>query len=123
MRPDCGSGNTSHQSAEAERVFDEALATKRDRPASSDAIRAQFDLALTAPSSRGSGLALREYDRVLDLSSKLQPGQRLGVAGRALDDLHLRMTEGWKFRPERKIGAGRRREARTGRFFRGRDEP
>jgi tetratricopeptide (TPR) repeat protein len=89
--------------AEAERYFVDALSTKKENPNSSDAICVQFNLALTALSSGRIGLALREYDRVLELAGKLQRALHRGVVGRAREDLEQLMLDRPQFTEERYV--------------------
>jgi hypothetical protein len=65
----------------------EALAAKRDRPFSCDAIEVKCNLALAVLCTGRFGLALREYDGALELASKLQAGLHRGLVGRTRADL------------------------------------
>jgi tetratricopeptide (TPR) repeat protein len=79
--------------AEAERLNVEALAIKKDRPTSSDAIEVRFNLALTLLCSKRFGLALNEYDDILRLVREKQPRVARGLLGRARTDIEQSLAE------------------------------
>jgi hypothetical protein len=78
---------------EAERLNVKALAIKKDRPTSSDAIEVRFNLALTLLCSKRFGLALSEYDDTLRLVREKQPRVARGLLGRARTEAEWSLAE------------------------------
>ncbi|MCU0896359.1 MAG: tetratricopeptide repeat protein [Burkholderiales bacterium] len=73
--------------SEAERLTVAALAAKKDRPESADAIEAKGNLALVILCSQRYALGLREYEAACASARTKQPEVRRGLIGRARTDL------------------------------------